>query len=137
MGVHDNMSAVPANAENGQAFYAHLFTSAPAIRAFFKGAENYSADDVKKDPRFGILGSGFIKELGEMTALSGGDLDAKIKALVVRHTEKSRGVTSDLWAAIIPIWVAFLSTKTTLDDAHKKAWDDWGKHFAATAKAAN
>lgn len=39
------------NIENGNAFYRYFFTNFPDLRVYFKGAEKYTADDVKKSER--------------------------------------------------------------------------------------
>ncbi|VDM51812.1 unnamed protein product [Angiostrongylus costaricensis] len=42
----------PAELQNGKDFYKFFFTNYPDLRRYFKGAENFTAEDVQKSERF-------------------------------------------------------------------------------------
>ncbi|KHJ98298.1 hypothetical protein OESDEN_01720 [Oesophagostomum dentatum] len=41
----------PKEIQNAKDFYKYMFTNHPDLRKYFKGAENFTADDVQKSER--------------------------------------------------------------------------------------
>ncbi|KHJ97658.1 hypothetical protein OESDEN_02364 [Oesophagostomum dentatum] len=41
----------PTDTQNGKDFYKYMFSTYPDLRVYFKGAENFSAEDVQKSER--------------------------------------------------------------------------------------
>ncbi|KAK6028204.1 globin, partial [Ostertagia ostertagi] len=57
MHVKKTLEAIPIGSDpdgiyGGKGFYMYMFTHHPDLRKFFKGAENFSGDDVQKSERF-------------------------------------------------------------------------------------
>uniref|UniRef100_A0AC34QE20 Globin family profile domain-containing protein n=1 Tax=Panagrolaimus sp. JU765 TaxID=591449 RepID=A0AC34QE20_9BILA len=50
----------PDQIQNGVDFYKFLFTNHPDLRTYFKGAENYTAEQVQRSDRFTRLGNGML-----------------------------------------------------------------------------
>ncbi|ETN82809.1 globin [Necator americanus] len=46
--------------QNGKDFYSWFFTNHPDVRKYFKGAENFTADDVQKSERFEKQGNALL-----------------------------------------------------------------------------
>ncbi|KAK6058917.1 globin [Cooperia oncophora] len=111
------LGRTPKEAQNGIDFYKYLFTNHQDLRKYFKGAENFSADDVQKSDRFEKLGTGLL--LSEMV------FRAFCRHTIDRHV--GRGLDPVLWKAFWGIWVAFLESRGASVD--KGAWEKLGTMF--------
>ncbi|KAK5975083.1 GLOBIN domain-containing protein [Trichostrongylus colubriformis] len=106
------LGKTPKEAQNGKDFYKFFFTKHPELRKHFKGAENFSADDVQKSDRFEKLGTGLLMSVHILAN------------------------TYDNEMAFWGIWVAFLESKgASLSGDQKGAWDKLGTRFNEEAQA--
>ncbi|KHJ86516.1 hypothetical protein OESDEN_13728 [Oesophagostomum dentatum] len=81
---------------------AKFFTHYPDVRKYFKGAENYAANDVAKNNVFRGVCCDVIN----------------------RHVEGERHLDPALWKQFCSIWVAWLESKgVTISADQKAAWD--------------
>ncbi|EPB69744.1 globin [Ancylostoma ceylanicum] len=56
-----SLANVPVMKEHhGRDFYKFFFTTHPEHRRYYKGAENFNADDVEKSERFDKLGNAIL-----------------------------------------------------------------------------
>ncbi|KAM3716859.1 Globin-like protein [Dirofilaria immitis] len=46
--------------QHGLNFYKYLFEHQPSVRVYFKGAENFSAEDVQNSDRFAKQGNSYF-----------------------------------------------------------------------------
>ncbi|CAD5220504.1 unnamed protein product [Bursaphelenchus okinawaensis] len=108
----------------GVDFYKHLFTTAPQVRQYFKGAESYSADDVQASERFHKLGRRLILSLHFIA--SNADHPETIKAYAREQAIFHHPFKMDpaLWSAFLSIWLDFLTQKGSADQATKDAWNN-------------
>ncbi|EPB72881.1 globin [Ancylostoma ceylanicum] len=124
------LGKTPDKVQNGKDFYKYFFTHHPEHRKYFKGAENFTADDVQKSDRFEKLGTSILLSVHILANTY--DNDAVFRAFcrdtIDRHV--NRGLDPALWKAFWPIWMAFLESKgATLSADQKAAWDALGTTF--------
>ncbi|KIH59819.1 globin [Ancylostoma duodenale] len=95
---------------HGRDFYKYFFTTHPEHRRYYKGAENFNADDVEKSERFDKLGHAIL-----------------LHVHVLANT-----FDNEFWG----YWKGFLESKgTTLSAEQKEAWDTLGKLFNEEAQS--
>ncbi|VDK64766.1 unnamed protein product [Cylicostephanus goldi] len=57
----ESLSVIPVgDGHHGRDFYKFFFTNYPEVRKFYKGAEEFKADDVQKSERFDKLGDAIL-----------------------------------------------------------------------------
>ncbi|EYC13445.1 hypothetical protein Y032_0044g998 [Ancylostoma ceylanicum] len=139
------LGKTPDKVQNGKDFYKYFFTHHPEHRKYFKGAENFTADDVQKSDRFEKLGTSILLSVHILANTYDNvsvmdkwnyrrqmTFDAVFRAFcrdtIDRHV--NRGLDPALWKAFWPIWMAFLESKgATLSADQKAAWDALGTTF--------
>lgn len=126
-------SLVPSN-RNGKDFYKHLFTTVPDLRKYFKGAENFTADDVEKSDRFGRQGEALLMSLYVLSDTITDPVAFKAFSQDLAHRHVPRNVGPDLFAAFFPVLLAFLATKGAVSDETKTAWTELAHKFVAETK---
>ncbi|CAD5227244.1 unnamed protein product [Bursaphelenchus xylophilus] len=125
-----HLGVTQADKQAGVDFYKHLFTSAPQVRQYFKGAENYTANDVETSERFHRLGRRLILALHFIA--SNADHPETIKAYAREQAIFHHGFKMDpaLWKAFLDIWIAFLNQKGPVPQATIDAWSKTWPIFA-------
>ncbi|KAK6058916.1 globin [Cooperia oncophora] len=116
--------------QNGKDIYKFLFTNHPDVRKYFKGAENFTADDVQKSDRFEKLGTGLLLSVHLLANTYDNEMvfRAFCRDTIDRHV--GRGLDPSLWKAFWGIWVAYLESKgASLSGDQKAAWDKLGTTF--------
>lgn len=78
-------------------FNFSMFTVAPQVKTFFKGAENMTPEQVPGSDRFKIQGQRLIMALHELVEICGNKalFDCYMRDFMERH--KQRGVGADLF----------------------------------------
>ena len=124
-----------AETQNGKDFYKYFFTNHPDLRVYFKGAENFTADDVQKSDRFERLGTGILLSCHLLAETYPNDMvfRAFVRDTINRHVD--RKLDPVLWLAFWDVWNAFLATKGPIDDAQKAAWKTLGARFNEEAQS--
>uniref|UniRef100_F1LDL2 Myoglobin n=1 Tax=Ascaris suum TaxID=6253 RepID=F1LDL2_ASCSU len=117
---------------NGTEFYALLFDKHPDLRHYFKGNENLTGADVKKSDHFKKQGQRLLLACHVLAHLENDPASFKAYAreIVDRHLRMSVHLEPKLWSEFWPIWLDYLSTKESVDDATKNAWLALGKKFS-------
>ncbi|CAJ0590682.1 unnamed protein product [Cylicocyclus nassatus] len=129
------MAAIPVSGpteknHNGQDFYKYFFAHHPEVRKYFKGAENFTADDVGKSDRFDKLGNAILLSVHILTQTADNDnvFRGFIRDMLDRHI--SRGLDPALWKAFVSIWNAYMESKgITLNAEQKEAWNTLSARF--------
>ncbi|VDO58494.1 unnamed protein product [Haemonchus placei] len=119
----------PQEIRGAKEFYMYMFTQHPDLRKYFKGAENFSAEDVLKSERFDKQGQR-IQLAIHILADSIDDeptFRAYARETVNRHRQYK--MVPELWGAFFTVLVNFLETKRPLTDDEKAAWSQLGKIF--------
>ncbi|KAE9413959.1 hypothetical protein Angca_007079 [Angiostrongylus cantonensis] len=113
----------------GKDFYKHFFTNHPDLRVYFKGAENYTADDVQKSDRFEKLGRRIL--LGVHLLANCFDDETTFRAYVRDTMDRHVPLKIDptLWGKFFCIFVSFLETRGAVSDDQKAAWKQLGDMF--------
>ncbi|VDO58496.1 unnamed protein product [Haemonchus placei] len=128
--VNVALGRTPKEAQNGIDFYKYLFTNHQDLRKYFKGAEKYNADDVQKNKRFELIGTGLVMSVHILANTYDNEMvfRAFCRDLIDRHV--NRGLDPHLWKSFWGIWTGFLESKgTTLNAEQKDAWDKLGTMF--------
>nr|P49672.1 RecName: Full=Myoglobin; AltName: Full=Globin, body wall isoform [Ascaris suum]AAA64695.1 myoglobin [Ascaris suum] len=117
---------------NGTEFYALLFDKHPDLRHYFKGNENLTGADVKKSDHFKKQGQRLLLACHVLAHLENDPASFKAYAreIVDPHLRMSVHLEPKLWSEFWPIWLDYLSTKESVDDATKNAWLALGKKFS-------
>uniref|UniRef100_A0A914XT33 Globin family profile domain-containing protein n=1 Tax=Panagrolaimus superbus TaxID=310955 RepID=A0A914XT33_9BILA len=115
--------------QNGIDFYKYMFTNHPDLRVYFKGAENYTAEDVQKSERFKKQGTRIL--LAQFICANTYSDPVAFEAFARETTDRHRIYKMDpaLWHAFWTVFVNYLCTKTTVDEETKQAWAQLGKDF--------
>ncbi|VDO58497.1 unnamed protein product [Haemonchus placei] len=124
------LGRAPNEVQNGKDFYKYFFTHHQDLRKYFKGAENFTADDIQKSDRFEKLGTGLLMSVHILANIYDNDMvfRAFCRDLMDRHV--GRGVDPALWKAFWGVWVAFLESKgAALSSDQKAAWEKLGTLF--------
>ncbi|VDM51084.1 unnamed protein product [Toxocara canis] len=116
--------------QDGKDFYKYMFGHYPDLRIYFKGAENFTPDDVQKSDRFAKQGQRILLAC-HILANTYDDPDtfkAYARETVNRHRQFK--MEPSLWSAFFTVFIEYLATKDAIDDASKKAWQELGKEFS-------
>ncbi|CAJ0605897.1 unnamed protein product [Cylicocyclus nassatus] len=104
---------------HGRDFYKYFFTSHPEHRHFYKGAENYTGDDVAKSERRVVKESVYR---------------AFVRRVMYEHFDRS--IDPELWKPFWDYWIGFLESKgAALTAEQKQAWKEFGAVFNAECQA--
>uniref|UniRef100_A0AC35UDR0 GLOBIN domain-containing protein n=1 Tax=Rhabditophanes sp. KR3021 TaxID=114890 RepID=A0AC35UDR0_9BILA len=125
-------------AQNGKDFYTFLFTAAPDLRNFFKGAQTYTSDQIQGSERFAKQGFRLLLSQSVLSKIISDEalFTSYIRELILRH--KMFKIPNDIWPAFYPLYIAFLESKMSLTADEKKAWTILGEKFVAeTVKVLN
>ncbi|EPB70497.1 globin [Ancylostoma ceylanicum] len=134
-----SLANVPVMKEHhGRDFYKFFFTTHPEHRRYYKGAENFNADDVEKSERFDKLGNAILLNVHVLANTYDNVGEPVFRAftgyVIDRHV--TRGLEPVLWKEFWGYWKGFLENKgTTLSAEQKEAWDTLGKLFNEEAQA--
>ncbi|WKY10154.1 hypothetical protein Q1695_002476 [Nippostrongylus brasiliensis] len=135
----ESMKAVPVGrdkAQNGIDFYKFFFTHHKDLRKFFKGAENFGADDVQKSKRFEKQGTALLLAVHVLANVYDNQavFHGFVRELMNRH--EKRGVDPKLWKIFFDdVWVPFLESKgAKLSGDAKAAWKELNKNFNSEAQ---
>uniref|UniRef100_A0A0N5A2T6 GLOBIN domain-containing protein n=1 Tax=Parastrongyloides trichosuri TaxID=131310 RepID=A0A0N5A2T6_PARTI len=123
--LDDENAAVP----HGVDFYKYMFKNVPQLRVFFKGAENYSPEQVGTSERFAKQG---VRLMLAMHILASNYDDQPTFLAYTRETVNRHRIykmPEELWTAFFPLWMDFLQTKGSLTSEAKAAWTQLGKTF--------
>ncbi|MFH4975426.1 hypothetical protein AB6A40_002135 [Gnathostoma spinigerum] len=117
---------------DGKDFYAHLIGNHPDLRHYFKGAENFTADDVRKSDRFKKQGQSLLLSVFVLVETYDDKpvFLAYARELVDRHHRDNVHLKKELWNIFWTVFVSFLKEKSKVDDATEKAWLQLGKDFS-------
>ncbi|KAK5975721.1 Intracellular globin [Trichostrongylus colubriformis] len=87
----------PNQIQGAKEFYKYMFSHHPDLRKYFKGAENYSADDVQKSERFDKQGQRL--QLAMYILADTFDDEATFRAYARETVNRHRQfrMTPDLW----------------------------------------
>uniref|UniRef100_A0A0N5C193 GLOBIN domain-containing protein n=1 Tax=Strongyloides papillosus TaxID=174720 RepID=A0A0N5C193_STREA len=127
--LDDEKAAIP----HGKDFYKYMFGHYPQLRTFFKGAENYTPDQVGASERFAKQGVRIMLAM-HVLATAYDDLPtflAYVRETINRH--RIFKMPEDLWDAFFPVWIEFLDTKGVATPEVKNAWTKLGKTFTDEA----
>uniref|UniRef100_A0A914WJW4 Globin family profile domain-containing protein n=1 Tax=Plectus sambesii TaxID=2011161 RepID=A0A914WJW4_9BILA len=132
--VRKSLEACPVgtdeeNLQNGRDFYKFMFGNYPQLRVYFKGAENYTPEDVQKSERFQKQGQRIL--LAVHVVASCADDPIVFKGYIQETVNRHRQYKMDpaLWLAFFTVFVGFLETKKTVTEEEKAAWAEFGKLF--------
>ncbi|CAI2348498.1 unnamed protein product [Caenorhabditis sp. 36 PRJEB53466] len=117
------------NVTNGNAFYQYFFTNFPDLRVYFKGAEKYTAEDVKKSERFDKQGQRILLACHLLANVY--DNEEVFKAYVRETINRHRIFKMDpaLWLAFFTVFTGYLASSGTLTDQQRAAWMSLGNDF--------
>ncbi|VDM54050.1 unnamed protein product [Angiostrongylus costaricensis] len=106
-----------------------FFTNHPDLRVYFKGAENYTADDVQKSERFEKLGRGILLAIHILA--DSFDDEATFRAYVRDTMDRHVALKIDpaLWSKFFGIFVSFLESRGAVSGDQKAAWKQLGDMF--------
>ncbi|KHJ87734.1 globin [Oesophagostomum dentatum] len=111
-----SMATVPVSSpsdktKHGNDFYQYFFTHHPEVRKYFKGAENYAADDVAKSERFDKLGNDILLAVHVLTETYENDnvFRGVCRDVINRHVEGGRHLDPALWK--VPTILLFLTSQ--------------------------
>ncbi|KAL6742989.1 hypothetical protein Aduo_016076 [Ancylostoma duodenale] len=133
----DSLASVPLMKQHhGRDFYKFFFTTHPEHRKYYKGAENYNADDVEKSERFDRLGHAILLHVHVLANTFDNEPVFRAFTGEVINKHATRELDPALWKEFWGYWKAFLESKgTTLSAEQKEAWDTLGKLFNEEAQA--
>ncbi|EYC15805.1 hypothetical protein Y032_0035g2967 [Ancylostoma ceylanicum] len=146
-------SVPPMKEHHGRDFYKYFFTTHPEHRTYYKGAENFNADDVEKSDRFDKLGNAILLHVQVLANVY--DNEPVFRAFVgeVINHHLTKGLEPKLWKIDIRAhadintvftylqefwgyWKGFLENKgVKLSAEQKEAWDTLGNMFNEEAQA--
>ncbi|KAI6171731.1 GLOBIN domain-containing protein [Aphelenchoides besseyi] len=119
--------------QNGLDFYKYFFANFPQLRVHFRGAENYTPDDVQKSERFEKQGKKLLLALHFLAASYDHPdvIQAYAREQVIRH--KPFKMTPGLWHAFWDVWNGYLATRMDVKEQTKFAWKKVGNIFSDEA----
>ncbi|KAK6026489.1 globin, partial [Ostertagia ostertagi] len=87
----------PNEVQNGKDIYKYLFGHHPDLRKYFKGAENFTPDDVQKSERFEKQGTALLMSVHIFANVYDNEMvfRAFCRDLIDRHV--GRGLDPSLW----------------------------------------
>ncbi|VDD96698.1 unnamed protein product [Enterobius vermicularis] len=129
--VHSRLGKDEVAIQDGKDFYKHMFGNHPALRKYFKGAENYSPEDVQKSDRFAKQGQRILLACHILADTY--DDKATFKAYARETVNRHRQYKMEpvLWRAFFDVFINYLKTKTTVSTKMEDAWKQLGDDFAA------
>lgn len=118
--------------QDGIDLYKLMFEHYPDMRKHFKGREEYTAEDVQKDPFFAKQGQKILLACHVLCATYDDReiFDAYTAELLDRHARDHVHMPPEVWTEFWKLFEQYLSKKTTLDEPTKAAWHEIGKEFA-------
>ncbi|KAF1761016.1 hypothetical protein GCK72_009269 [Caenorhabditis remanei] len=119
------------NVDNGNGFYRYFFTNFPDLRVYFKGAEKYTAEDVKKSERFDKQGQRILLACHLIANVYTNEevFKAYVRETINRH--RIYKMDPALWMAFWTVFTGYLRSTGSLTDQQKAAWMELGKEFNA------
>ncbi|CAJ0605824.1 unnamed protein product [Cylicocyclus nassatus] len=121
---------------HGRDFYKYFFTSHPEHRHFYKGAENYTGDDVEKSERFDKLGDAILLFVHVLANVCENESVYRSFVRRVMYEHFDRSIDPALWKPFWDYWVGFLESKgPALTAEQKEAWKNFGTVFNAECQA--
>uniref|UniRef100_A0A0K0ECW9 GLOBIN domain-containing protein n=2 Tax=Strongyloides stercoralis TaxID=6248 RepID=A0A0K0ECW9_STRER len=127
--LDDEHGAIP----HGKDFYKFMFGNYPQLRVYFKGAENYTPEQVGASERFAKQG---VRIMLAMHILATAYDDQPTFLAYVRETINRHRIfkmPEELWDAFFPVWLGFLQTKGVVTPEVTNAWNQIGKTFTSEA----
>uniref|UniRef100_A0A914CMF8 Globin family profile domain-containing protein n=1 Tax=Acrobeloides nanus TaxID=290746 RepID=A0A914CMF8_9BILA len=115
--------------QTGLDFYKYLFANYPELRVYFKGAENFSANEIQQSDRFQHQGQQILLDCNTLANTFDDQIKFKTHARETVHRHMTN-VDPSLWSVFFTVFIGFLGTKMTMDGATKHAWTTIGKVFA-------
>ncbi|KAK6758976.1 hypothetical protein RB195_016291 [Necator americanus] len=131
-----SLATVPVDKDHhGKEFYKYFLTNHPENRKYFKGAENFNANDIQNSERFDKQGEIFLLSVHVLANLYDNEpvFRAFCRDNIRRHTTK--GIEPSMWKKIWGIWTGFLETKGALSADQKAAWEALGTRFNEESQA--
>ncbi|CAI5450276.1 unnamed protein product [Caenorhabditis angaria] len=124
----------PENLQAGRGFYEYFFTNFPDLRVYFKGAEKYTAEDVRKSERFEKQGQRILLACHLLANIF--ENPEVFKAYVRETINRHRIYKMDpaLWSAFFQVWTGYLAENGSLKSEEKEAWLELGKEFNEEAQ---
>ncbi|KAH7706029.1 intracellular globin [Aphelenchoides avenae] len=124
------MGTDPTGIQNGKDFYKFFFTNYPDLRVYFKGAENFTAEDVQKSERFAQQGQRILQAIHMAVDTFDDDVAFKgyIRETINRH--KIFKMDPNLWNASMLRFSDFLDSRIPFDDKTKDAWKKLDAYFS-------
>jgi len=119
-----HMKAILENDKHGTAWYSWLFTQAPAVRTYFKGAEKMEPDQVPNSERFQKQGSRFMNKMYEFVNHCDDQaaLRKEFAEFVVVHKQKYKIDDPGLYGALAQIWMSYIESSVGMNEAQKAQW---------------
>ncbi|CAJ0591503.1 unnamed protein product [Cylicocyclus nassatus] len=122
---------------HGRDFYKYFFTSHPENRKFYKGAEQYTGEDVLKSERFDKLGDAILLFVHVLANTYDNEpvFLAFTHRVMIEHFE--RNIDPALWEVFFStFWQEYLESKgATLSADQKAAWNTLGVLFNKESQA--
>ncbi|CAJ0591504.1 unnamed protein product [Cylicocyclus nassatus] len=136
--VVSSLSVAPVGeGHHGRDFYKFFFTTHPEHRRFYKGAENFSGDDVLKSDRFDKLGDAILLFVHVLANTYDNEpvFRAFCRRVMIEHFD--RNVDPALWNIFFQnFWQGYLESKgATLTADQKTAWNTLGDLFKQESQA--
>ncbi|VDL64003.1 unnamed protein product [Nippostrongylus brasiliensis] len=119
----------PNEIQGAKDFYKYMFTHHPDLRRYFKGAQEFTADDVQNSERFDKQGQ---RILLAVYILADTFDDEKVFRAYARETvnrHRQYKMEPELWGAFFTVYVNFLESRQTLTEEQKAAWKQMGEVF--------
>ncbi|PIO70939.1 globin [Teladorsagia circumcincta] len=123
------IGAGPNEVQGAKEFYRYMFTQHPDLRKYFKGAENYTADDVQKSERFDKQGQRILLAMYILADTIDDEPAFRAYARETVNRHRQYKMAPELWSAFFTVYVNFLETRGKLTDEQKAAWKQMGQIF--------
>ncbi|CAB3398785.1 unnamed protein product [Caenorhabditis bovis] len=121
----------PKHIANGKGFYEYSFGNFPELRVYFKGAEHYTVEDVKKSQRFEDKGQRALLACHLVANIYDNDdvFRGYIRETINRHRQYK--MDPALWEGFWTVWTGYMASAGCLTDEQRAAWMQLGKDFNA------
>ncbi|KAK6750044.1 hypothetical protein RB195_002191 [Necator americanus] len=120
----------PDKIQHGKDIYKYLFSRYPEIRNYYKGAENFTTEDVQNSERFEKLGTSVLLYIHLLANTYDNEHVFRALCREIMDKHKTRGIEPTWWKAFFDMFPAFLETKgAALSDEDKEAWIVLGVRF--------
>ncbi|KHJ98300.1 globin [Oesophagostomum dentatum] len=115
------VSSPSDKSKHGNDFYKYFFTHHPEVRKYFKGAENYTADDVAKSERFDKQGNAILLAVHILTETYDNEnvFRGFCRDIINRHVE--RRLDPALWK-VLSVLLLLYSLEKTKDHQRGNVW---------------